>query len=75
MYLFEAARNRLHALLGSVVLKSRDGVLWAHRPPNAKNLVETRLSGRLHINSQKLVAGARSPLYVQAPPPALVALT
>jgi hypothetical protein len=31
--------------------------MWAHYPPNAKSLVETRLSGRLHINSQILVAG------------------
>ena len=54
----EAARGHLQALLGSVVLKPRDGVLWAHPSPNAKSLVETRLSGRLHINSQILVAGA-----------------
>ena len=54
----ETARVRLHALLGPVVLEPRDGVLWAHPSPNAKSLVETRLSGRLHINSQILVAGA-----------------
>ncbi len=54
----QAARDRLHALLGPVVLEPRDGVLWAHPSPNAKSLVETRLSGRLHINSQILVAGA-----------------
>ena len=41
-----------------VTLKPRDGVLWAHPAPNAKNLVDTRLSGRLSINSQKMVAGA-----------------
>jgi hypothetical protein len=54
----QAARDQLHALLGPVVLESRDGVLWAHPSPNAKNLVDTRLFGRLHLNSQKLVAGA-----------------
>ena len=54
----EAARANLHALLGTVTLKPRNGILWAHPAPNAKNLVETRLSGRLHINSQKMVAGA-----------------
>jgi len=37
---------------------TRERVTWAHASPNAKNLVETRLSGRLHINSQILVAGA-----------------
>jgi hypothetical protein len=35
------------------------------RPGNAKSLVETRLSGRLHINSQILVAGARYANYMQ----------
>ncbi len=61
----QAARGRLHALLGPVVLEPRDGVLWAHPSPNAKSLVETRLSGRLHINSQILVAGARYVNYMQ----------
>ena len=54
----EVARSNLHALLGPMTLKPRDGVLWAHPAPNAKNLVNTRLSGRLSINSQKMVAGA-----------------
>ena len=54
----QAARHRLHALIGPVVLEPRDGVLWAHPSPNTKSLVETRLSGRLHINSKLLVAGA-----------------
>ena len=38
----EAARLHLHALLGTVTLRPRDGVLWAHPAPNAKGLVETR---------------------------------
>ena len=54
----QAARRNLKALLGTVTLKPRSGVLWAHPSPNAKSLVETRLFGRLHINSQILVAGA-----------------
>jgi hypothetical protein len=52
------AREQLYALLGPIELEPRDGVLWAHTSPNAKSLVETRLSGRLHINNQILVAGA-----------------
>ena len=40
-------------------MNKREGqVLWADPSPNAKSLVESRLSGRLHINSQILVAGA-----------------
>jgi hypothetical protein len=62
----QEARGRLHALLGPVVLEPRDGVLWAHPSPNAKSLVETRLSGRLHINSQILVAGARFALFLRS---------
>jgi len=53
----QAARERLRSLLGAVVLEPRDGVLWAHPAPNAKSLVETRLSGQLLINSRILVAG------------------
>ncbi len=49
----ETARNHLHALLGPVILKPQDGILWAHPSPNAKGLVET---SPLHIN---VVAGAR----------------
>ena len=55
----EAARLHLHPLLGTATLKPRDGVLWALPSSNAKSLVETKLSGRLHMNSQFLVAGAR----------------
>ncbi len=54
----EAARSHFHTLLGDVTLKPIDGVLWAHSAPNAKNLVETRLSGGLTINSPEMVAGA-----------------
>jgi hypothetical protein len=54
----ETARLHLHTLLGDVTLKPIDGVLWAHPAPNAKNLVETRLSGMLSINSPEMVAGA-----------------
>lgn len=52
------ARRHLHSLLGPVAVEPRDGVLWAHLSANVKSLVETRLSGGLHINSQKVVAGA-----------------
>ena len=40
---------------GVFVLRVR--ALWAHPSPNAESLVETRLSGQLHMNSQILVAG------------------
>ncbi len=53
------ARSHLHALLGTVKLRPRDGVLWAHPSPNAKSLVETRPLDGLHINRQKMVAGTR----------------
>jgi hypothetical protein len=46
-------------------LEPGDRVLWTHPTPDAKSLVETRLSGRLHINSQILVAGARYENYMQ----------
>ena len=55
----EAARANLRALLGTVTLKPRDGVLWAHPSPNAKGLIETRPLDGLHINRPKVVAGAR----------------
>ena len=54
----EAARTHLHALLGTVTLEPRDGVLWAHPSPNAKGLVETKPLHKLSINRQKMVAGA-----------------
>ena len=54
-----AARDQLRALLGPVVLKPKDGVLWAHPSPNAKSLVETRLLGGLHINSHFCGSGGR----------------
>ena len=61
----EAARSHLHALLGAVTLKPRDGVLWAHTSPNAKGLVETRPLDGLHINRPKMVAGARLSNFMQ----------
>ena len=54
----EAARKHLHVLLGTVTLIPRDGVLWAHPAPNAKGFVSTRPLDSLHINRQKMVAGA-----------------
>ncbi len=55
----EAARSHLHALLGTVTLKPRDGVLWAHPAPNAKGLVETRPLDGLRINSPFCGSGGR----------------
>lgn len=52
------ARRRLHDLLGDVVVRPRNGVLWAHVGLNAKGLVETRPL-RANINRDFLVAGAR----------------
>ena len=37
-----ATRESLRALLGTVTLKPREGILWAHPSPNSKGLVETR---------------------------------
>ena len=48
----DTARNHLHALLGEVTLRPRDGVLWAYPALNAKGLTE---ASPLHIN---VVAGA-----------------
>ncbi len=53
------ARSHLHALLGIVTLKPRDGILWAHPAPNPKGLTEVKPLDDLHINRQKMVAGAR----------------
>ena len=53
----QQARSNLHALLGTVTLEPRDGVLWAHPAPNAKDLVETKPLHELSINRQKMVAG------------------
>ncbi len=47
----EAARESLRALLGTVTLKPREGILWAHPSPNTKGLVETRPLDGLRINS------------------------
>ena len=53
----EAARSHLHALLGTVTLKPRNGVLWAHPSPNAKGLTEMRPLDGLRINSPKSGSG------------------
>ena len=37
----EAARSHLHALLGQVTLKPKDGVLWAHPTLKTKGLTES----------------------------------
>ena len=47
------------------MLEARDGVLWAHPSQNPKSLVETRLFGRPHINSQIWVAGTRFSNYLR----------
>ena len=47
----EIARANLRALLDTVTLKPRDGILWAHPAPNAKGLVSTRPLDGLRINS------------------------
>ena len=47
----EAARANLHALLGTVTLKPRNGILWAYPAPNTRGLVETRPLDGLRINS------------------------
>jgi len=55
----EAARANLRALLGTVTLKPRNGILWAHPAPNAKGLVETRPLDGLRINSPFYGSGGR----------------
>ena len=55
----DSAQGHLHALLGQVTLKPKDGVLWAHPVLNAKGLAE---ASPLHI---KVVAGARYSNYMQ----------
>ncbi len=55
----EVARANLRALLGTVTLKPRDGILWAHPAPNAKGLVSTRPLDGLRINSPFSGSGGR----------------
>jgi hypothetical protein len=55
----EVARANLRALLGTVTLKPRDGVLWAHPSPNAKGLTEMRPLDGLRINSPFSGSGGR----------------
>ena len=57
------ARRRLHALLGDVVIRPRDGVLWAHIGLNGKGLTEARPL-RANLNSGFLVAGASWQRYL-----------
>ncbi len=47
----ETARANLHALLGTVTLKPRNGILWAHPSPNAKGFTEVKPLDGLRINS------------------------
>ena|SRR5210317_591286 len=54
----EEARANLRALLGTVTLRQRDGILWAHPAPNAKGFTEVKPLDGLSINSPKVVAGA-----------------
>ena len=51
------ASERLHHLPGDVVVKPKDGVLWAHVGLNARGLTEVRPQGA-SINREFLVAGA-----------------
>ena len=48
----DSTRSHFLALLDLVALKSKDEILWAQMPPNAKGLTEV---SPLHI---KVVAGA-----------------
>jgi hypothetical protein len=54
----ETAREHLKALLGTLELRARDGVLWAYPALNAKGLAE---ASPLHIN---VVAGASCQRYL-----------
>jgi hypothetical protein len=47
----ETARANLRSLLGTVTLRPRNGILWAHPAPNAKGLTEVRPLDGLRINS------------------------
>jgi hypothetical protein len=55
----EGARGNLRALPGTLTLRPRDGILWAHPTPNKKGLTEMRSLDELRTNSPFLVAGAR----------------
>ena len=57
----EAARANLGALLGTVTLKPRNGVLWAHLAPNAKGFTEVKPLDGLRINSP--FSGSGGPLW------------
>ena len=55
----EVARGHLGALLGTVTLRPRNGILWAHPAPNAKGLTEVRPLDGLRINSPSIGSGGR----------------
>jgi hypothetical protein len=55
-----AARDNLRALLGTVTLKPRDGILWAHPAPNARGLTEVRPLDGLSIPSASVDRRCRS---------------
>jgi site-specific DNA recombinase len=68
----EAARANLHALLGTVTLRPRDGILWAHPAPNAKSLVETRPLDGLRINSPFYGSGGAICQYLRTTESAMI---
>ncbi|MEM6484627.1 MAG: recombinase family protein [Pseudomonadota bacterium] len=53
----QRARSSIASLMGEIVLKPRDGVLWAH-PAKVKGPAKARPLTSQNINDQKLVAGA-----------------
>ena len=55
----ETARANLRALRGTITLKPRDGIHWAHPAPNAKGLTEVRPLDGLRINSPLVGSGDR----------------
>jgi hypothetical protein len=53
----EAARRNLRALVGTVTLRPRNGILWAHPSPNAKGFTEVKPLCGLRINSPLFGSG------------------
>ena len=51
-------KQRLHDLLGNVIVRPRESILWAHIGLNAKGLTEVRPLEATNINREILVAGA-----------------
>ncbi len=68
----EAARANLGALLGTVTLKPRDGILWAHPAPNAKGLTEVKPLDGLRINSPFSGSGGALCTLATSPTPVAV---